>query len=397
MADVLTSVEILNSSLAKVAEVRNLYPLNDAGMVLRYSRELSDYGFARFRISTKDPMFTSLGDIVVPHKYHVRIKRPGTAVWQGAIVDNPERNRRYVEVKAAEYEFYLDKVLIKRTSKVGFGEVAPGTDIGLHYRIFSTGTMATAVNTLITEAQAALGSAHVLNSLTAGTIENPDFPANFRTAAGAALTGAWSFSDDVVLQFDYQSVLYAIKAFGIYANADFEITPGLVFDFKKFLGNKLPGISFEYGNRGNITDYNAPRFGSRMVNDMFGIATTPEGVVLHAEKTDDVSKLTYGLMQGAKAFGDVKDQNALTARLAEEVFLIKTPEDSPLNLVLNEKAYPYGQYGLGDLVSVKIKDGAINYTAVKRIVGITVNLHNTGRDVITVQTNNPRPKDVGGP
>lgn len=389
-----TTVEILDGTLGKVAEVRSLYPINNKGMILRYSKELSDYGTCTFRVSTKDPLFTQ-GDILLPHKYHVRIKRGASTVWQGAIVDNPQRNKNYVEVKAAEYEFYLNHVLIKRTSKVGFGETEPTDDIGLHYRVFKTGTMAAAVTALITEAKAALGSAHLLADLSTGTIENPDYPSNFKDSAGTALTGGWNFSDDVVLQFDYQTVLYALKAFGVYASADFRLNADLSFDFKKFLGNKQLNLSFEYGARGNIADYNAPRLGSNMINDYFGIATSPDGTVLHAEKTDDTSKNTYGLMQGAVAFSDVKDQNALSSRLAEDLFLVKDPTDSPISLVLNDKSYPLGQYDVGDIVTVKIKDGAIDYSAPKRIVGFSVTVHNTGRELITLQTNNAKPKDLG--
>lgn len=388
------TVEILNSSLQVIAEVRSLIPLNNKKMVIRWSNELSDYGFASFRMSTHDPLFTQLGDIVTPHRYHVRIKKGNATVFQGAIVDNPQRNKVFVEVRAAEYEFYLDKVLIKRTSAVGYGETAPTTDIGLHYRVFSSGTMATAVTALINEAKAALGSAHILSGMTVGTIENPDYPASFSDSSGKALTGGWNFSSDVVLQFDYQSVLYALKSFGVYAGADFRLNADLSFDFKKFLGNKHPNMSFEYGSRGNIVDYNAPRMGTHMVNDYFGIATSPDGTVLHDEKIDTVSKNANGLMQAGIAFGDVKDKNALGARLAEELFLVKDPADSPLSLILDERGYPLGTYGCGDLINVKIKDGGIDYTGVKRVIGITVNLHETGRELTTVQTNTPKPKDL---
>lgn len=389
-----TVVEILDSTLSKIAEVRALVPLNNTGMVLRYSKELSDYGTCMFRISTHDPLFSKLGDFVTPHKFHVRITRGGVTVWQGAIVDNTQRTKDFVEVKAAEYEFYLDHVLINRTSAVGYGEVAPTTDIGLHYRIFSTGTMADAVTALINEAQAAMGTSHLITAMTVGNVINPEFPANYTAADGTDLTGSWTFSADTVLQFDYQSVLYALKAFGIYAQADFRMNADLSFDFVPFLGNKSSNMVFQYGTRGNIIDYNAPRLGSTMINDYFGIATTPDGTVLHTEQTDEPSKGEYGLMQGAVAFSDVKDQNALVGRLSEDLFLVKDPADSPLNLSLDENGYSLGQYDNGDIITAKIVDGAINYSAPKRIVGITVNLHNTGRELTTVQTNTPKQKDL---
>lgn len=390
-----TKVEILNSSLEKIAEVKSLLPLNKGGTILRYSTELSDYGFCSFRMSVHDPLFTRLGDITKPHKYHIRIMRDNGVAWKGAIVDNPQRNKSFIEIRGAEYEFYLDKAPITRTSKVGYGEIEPSQDIGLHYRVFKTGSMANAVTALINEAKGYFGASHILNGMSVGTIENPDYPNNFSTSSGASLTGSWNFSDDVVLQFDYQTVLYALKAFGIYAEADFDLDENLIFNFKKFLGNKQPNVSFEYGSRGNIADYNAPRFGSNMVNDYTGIATAPDGTVLHSDKSDSVSIGEYGKMWGVTAYGDVKDKNALTARLSGELFLIKDPSDSPLNLVLNEKGYPLGLYGIGDLVNVKITSAAVDYEAVKRIVGIGVNVHNTGREIITVQTNNPKPKDLG--
>lgn len=390
-----TVVEILDRNLNKIAESKALYPINAQGMVLRYSKELSDFGMCLFRLRPQDPIFTQYGDILVPHKYHIRIKRGSSYVWQGAIVDNPHRTHNYIEVKAAEYEFYLSRVLVKRTSAVSYGGIAPSQDIGLHYRIFSSGTMAQAVTDVVNEAKIAFGSSHILNGITLGTIENPNYPNNFVTAGGTALTGAWGFSSDVVLQFDYQSVLYVLKAFGVYANADFRLNANLEFEFEKFLGNKNPGVTFVYGTHGNMVDYDIPRLGSRTTNDLVGIATDPSGLILHAEKTDSTSLSDYGLLQDSATFADVKDNNALSARLAEQLRLVSRPESSPHNFLLNENAYPLGQYDIGDLITAKVKDGAIDYKEVRRIAGITVNLHNTGREMITVQTNAPRPQDIG--
>lgn len=391
-----TTVEILDRNLDKVAEARALYPINEQGMVLRYSKELSDYGTCLFRLRSQDPIFTQFGDIVEPHKYHIRIKRGNAYVWQGAIIDNPHRTHQYVEVKAAEYEYYFSRALIKRTSAVSYGGTAPSEDIGLHYRIFSSGTMAAAVTDIVNETKAKFGSNHIMAGLTLGTIENPDYPKNFTSSTGTSLTGAWSFSSDVVLQFDYQSSLYALKAFGVYANADFTINDSLQFVFKKFLGNKNPGITFVYGSQGNMVDYDIPRLGGRMANSITGIATDPKGLVLHSEKSDSKSITDYGLLEDPASFSDVKDKNALNARLAEQLRLTSRPEASPHNFLLNEKAYPLGQYDIGDIITAKVKDGAIDYKEVRRIAGITVNLHNTGREMITNQTNAPRPEDVGG-
>ena len=389
-----TVVEILNKSLGLVAEVRNLYPINKGGMVLRYSDELSDYGTCMFRIATKDPLLTTFGDILVPHKYHVRIKRGGTTVWQGAIIDNIERNKNYIEVKAAQYEYYLDKMLIRRDTSAPSG-ADTSTDSWKNYRTLSSGTMATNLTTIINNAIADFGSNHVLGAMTVGTIENPDYPAGFVDSGGVSLTGGWTFTDFVSLRFDYHTVQYALEAFGIYTNADYEIDNTLTFNFKKFLGRKEPQLTLEYGTFGNIVDYNLPRLGGRMVNDMWGIAAEEDGTILNLTLRNEPSILEYGLLMGAQAFGDVKTKNELKKRLYEELQYVKSPEDSPVNLVLNEKSYPLGQYQVGDIVTVRIKDYNIDFKKWRRIVGITVTLHNTGREMITVQTNRPRDEDIG--
>jgi hypothetical protein len=392
-----TAVEILDSNLNKIAEVKALVPLDKAGTDLRYSRLLSNFGTCSFRIDVHDPLLARYGDITVPHAYHVRLMREGVNVWQGAIVDNPQRNKYFIEVKAATYLFYLAHVFVNRTSMVGYGEVAPTTNIGYHYRIFSSGTMASAVSTIITETQAKLGGAHLMKNLAPGTITNPNYPVGFTNSLGAELTGPWNFSADVVMQFDYQSVLYVLRSFGVNARCDFRLNADSTLDFEPFLGNKHPGIVFTYGQRGNVVNYNAPRLGSAIINDYYGIGTDPNGTILHKELTDEPSKAKYGLMEGAIAFTDVKDQNALVARLSADLFLVKDPDaDSPLALILDEKGYSLGQYDVGDLVSVKIVDGAINYSAIKRVVGITVNQNSTGRELTTVQTNNPQQVDLVG-
>lgn len=386
-----TTVCIYNLSLEKVAEVKNLYPINKNGDILRYSKELSDYGTATFRVSTKDTLFAEAGDILVPHRYNIRIKRGTTTVWSGAIIENPQRNKNFIEVVAAEYDFYLDKVLIRRDAETVAGD---GKN---NYRVLNSSTMAAVVANLIQGAKEDFGSSHPLSDLTVRTITNPNYPANFVNESGVALTGGWTFTDFVSLQFDYHTVYYVLKAFGVYAAADFEIDENLNFDFKPYIGNKSTGITFEYGTQGNIIDYNFPRLGKRMVNNLWGIAADSDGKVLHANQSDTTSHNTYGLLQGAVAYSDVKDLNMLKSRMAEELQFTKTPEDSPVNVVLNEKAYPLGQYGIGDMVTVKIKDHVIDFNQPRRIVGITVTVHNTGREITVLQTNKPRERDMAGP
>lgn len=388
-----TVIEILNRNLSKIGEIRSPYPLNKQGMVLRYSRELSDYGKCLFRVETKDTILTQYGDVLQPHAYHVRIKRGGVTVWQGAIVDNTERNKNYIEVRAIEYLYYFDKILIRRDQD------NPATDDNeSNFKVFSSGTMSSAVQTVFQNAITDFGAGHVLTTATVGTIENPDYPSNFvdSSTPPRQLTGAWNFTSDVTVQFDYHSALYVLKTFGIYSGADFELTTALVFNFKKLIGQRVSGITFQYGVIGsNIVDYNVPRLGQRMINSLIGIAADNDGNILHASKTDSTSINAYGLLQSVESYTDVKNQNLLDSRLNEKLRLVKDFTESPINIVLNEKAHPFGQFNLGDIVWVRIKDHIIDFQKERRVVGYTVNLHETGREMIVVQTNIPDPKLVG--
>lgn len=392
-----TVVEIMNQSLQVVAQIKSLHPFDKGGTILQYSKELSNYGRCKFRISAFDTILTTYGDILEPHRYHVRVRRGNYVVWQGAIVNNKKRTKDYIDIEAVEYEFYLDKKLVHRTS----ADINGTADI---YRTFSSGTMAAAVNAIMTETIADYASSnHVLRNMTIGDIENPDYPpemvSDYADGSGAvgALTGEWNFGDGSVgnkgptLQFDYHTILYILRSFGIYSYADFRINYDLTFDFVKFLGdNRLASLQFTYGVNGNIVDYNLPRFGERQVNNLWGLATDPNGVILHVNPTDQESIVRYGLMEGVAAYSDVKSQSILNARGNAELPFISTADETNATVYLNEKGYPLGQYDIGDIVTVKIENKGVDFEQIRRIVGITVVLNQTGREMIALQTNIPQ-------
>ena len=379
-----TTVEILDKSLNRIAVVQTFYPLDKAGQIIRYSKELDDWGTCSFRISAFDPLLTTYGDIIQPHKYHVRLVRGGVTVWQGAIIANPKRTSSYIEIKAVQYIWYLDHILVSRTSPDGTGN----TNI---FRIFNSGTMATAVTSIINETITKLSGVHILSGMTLGTIENPNYPPNTVDANSNNIGGQpWNFTSYWTLQFDFHSILYILKSFGIYAYADFEIDNNLVFNFKKQIGNNRKyDVTFSYASSGNVLEYNLPRLGDRMANSIVGIATDGNGVILQSTQSDEISKQTYGLMERVTSFADVKAVNALNTRLAAELPLVGTPDETNVQLTLNEKAYPYGQFDVGDIVTVSIKNKSVNFVDNRRVVGITVDVHETGRETLVVQTNHP--------
>lgn len=397
-------IEILNNnngSMTKVAEVINPLAINKSGTILQFTKELSDFGQCQFRISAFDNILTQYGDIFIPHKYHVRIRRNGTIVWRGAIIDNPKRTKEYWEIECAEYEWYLNRILINRTSDDPNGGGADGI-----YRIFNSGTMAQAVTDLINESITTYNQTNnkssILSGMTLGEIDNPNFPPNLTDDTGAALTGAWTFSDNLQLQFDFQSVLYALKKMGVLSYADFEVDENLVFNFLKFLGNdRHYDVNFVFNKSGvssqsNVIDYNAPRLGQRMVNSLWGIATDTNGTILHSSSPYQPSITEYGLLEGVAAYSDVNDQGILNAQTLAEQNLIDEPDTSNIVMVLNPgAAYPLGVWDIGDIVSLQIVNNGINFKDSRRIVGVSVDVKDNGVETTTVQTNIVQPFQYG--
>lgn len=390
-----TRVEILDSNLNVLTRIKTFYPLNKGGTILRYSKELSNFGSCSFRISSYDTLFSSLGDVLVPHSNHVRVVRGESVVWQGAIVENPQRTKEFVEVTAVEYVWYLGKKLINRTSNNPVTGAADGI-----YRIFNSGTMAAAVTAIMTETVTAFaGTNHALASMTIGIIENPNYPPNMTNANGSSLSGPWSFGDGIVapmLTFDFHSVLYVLQSLGVYSYADFNVDTGMTFNFKKFLGNDHhTDVNFVWGPQGNAVDFNVPRLGQRQANDLWGIAVDSDGKILHQEQSDQTSIRVNGFLEKVAPYSDIKDQATLNARVQAELPLISTAEGSANTIVLSEKAYPLGVYDIGDIVGIKINHTAVQFEEISRVVGISVDLNDTGRELTTVQTNKPLPWQYG--
>lgn len=376
-------IQILNSALEPLTEIKAFYPLDSSGNILEYVDKLSAWGKCKFRVATHDTALVQFGNIFEPFKYHVRIYRAGVVVWNGIIVTNPRRTKKYIEVEARTYLYLLTKVLVRRDASVAPGD---GKD---NYRTLSSGTMSTAVTAVINESKADAIAGSIMSQITIGTIENPDFPSNYTRADGTALTGTWNFSDDMTLQFDYRDIFYILSALAMYPACDFEITKDLVFNFKQFIGKKQTDIVFEYSNYGSITDYNAPLNGDRMANDLTGVAADFGNQILHSQKSDDASVQEYGRIQGVAAYIDVKNINALRSRLTEELRLTAKP-DSELHVTLNDKAYPLGQYGLGDVVRIRVQDRIIDVDQLRRIVGIDVYVDGTGQETVRLITNKPK-------
>lgn len=378
-------VVILDKERKPITQIKAFRQLNTSGQFLQYGKKLSDYAPAKFRVGTEDELFRQHGDILVPFFNHVRIYRDNALVWQGVIVKCPVRNKDYVEVWAYTYEYMFTTVLVKHDVSTTPGD---GKD---NYRTFSSGTMADAIQKILTETKDFVDANNILKTMNIGALENPVFPGNYVRSNGSALAGPWVFDSDITLSYDYRDVLFVLQSLANYPACDFEVTYSettnqLTFNFKQFIGNKRPDLVFEYSNYGSIEDYNIPLDGESMANDITGVAADYGSQILHATKSDSASIAKYGRIQGVAAYIDVKSINALASRLNEELRNVSTP-DQEVQITLNDRAYPLGVYGVGDAVTLRIKHGIHNINSVRRIVGYDVKVHTTGKESIRLITN----------
>ena len=373
-------VEILDNTLQPITQLKSFVPLDTTGNYLNYSTALSDSGKAVFRVATLDPVLTKYGNILQPWTNHVRISRNGRRVWQGYIQDEPHRNQRFIEVNAYTYLNELKKLLVSHNTTLN----------GENMRLFNTGTMANAIIAVLNEAKAK-GIGRAIKNMTLGTITNPNFPAGFTDALKNNIGGLpWTFSPNFQLNFDFKDTLYVIGTFANYSYSDFELTSDLVFNFQSRIGTDRPELVFEFGQYGMIEDFEAPLDGKNEVNSLTGLAADLDAnEIILPPVQDTVGLASSGLLEGVAAYSDVKNQSALTTRVKEDLRL-NGSVDTELRVALNENAYPLGQYGLGDTVSIKINHGPINENSLRQIVGIKAVIHNTGREHIILTTNKPR-------
>ncbi|MCK9463786.1 MAG: phage tail protein [Proteobacteria bacterium] len=285
-------------------------------------------------------------------------------MWAGVIVNNPHRNHEFIEVEAYTYEYLLSKIQVKHST-------------AKDSRIFDSGTMATAITTIINEGKAVTSSP--IASFTLGTITNPNYP----WVSGTA----WTFTSTYSMEFPYCNALQIISSFADITNADFTVSDSKVFTFKPTIGRDRTDISLRYGRGGNVSDYDAPLDGGNLSNDLIVFSLDKAGTNLISSSAMDTSTFgTYGRLWRSIPINDQLEQYQLNAKVGNLFKLDKSP-DTQISLVLNERAMPIGTYDLGDTISIAISDGPIAVNKTARVIGWRCFVTNTGVESVSILTN----------
>ena len=352
---------VCNSAGAKVAYIKDLVPFN-GNTVLKFSDYISSYGQLTFRVQTKDPLAST--GIFSPYQNHVKVYRNNVVVWCGIIANCPQRNRRFIEVEARTYAYLMSKVAVAHTADKD-------------YREFTSGNISTAITTIFNEGKNRGNSP--IADFTLGTVTNPKYPWD----SGVDFV----FTTDIASRFQASSLLQVIMNMADVSNSDFTVSKDKVFTFMPEIGETKPNVVFKYGKGGNVDDYNSPLDGTNMSNDLYCASLDKEGLRIIDKEIEDTSLYqTYYRLWSSILFGEYLTQNLLNERAKKILSLNKLP-DTQLDLMLNDKAAPFGTYDLGDYITVMIEDGAINVNKERRIIGWDVAVSDSGVESVTVSTN----------
>jgi hypothetical protein len=237
--------------------------------------------------------------------------------------------------------------------------------------------MAEAVTAVFNEGKAITNSP--IANFTLGTVENPNYPWN---------TTPWTFTDVYLMSFYYNNLFSVISSFADVTNADFEITPNLVFNFKARIGDDRNDVTLRFGRGGNVDDYDSPLDGRNYANEMLILSRNETGAaVIKSEQSDPTQFPTYGRLWSTFSLDEEIAQDVLNSK-AKNIFRATSELDNQISLNLNNKALPLGTYKLGDRVTVQIDDGPVQFNHVRRVVGWTCTVTNTMVEHATIITNN---------
>jgi len=351
------TVEILDTSGNVVAIIKNLVPFDKSNNVLEYDDFLSNYGECRFRVKTADPVLSS--NFLEPYKYHIRIKKDRTVMWYGVIVNNTRRTHDFIEVEGRTLIFYFTKC-----------EVKP-SDLTTMTRVFKSGTMGTAIDTLFDEA-VARGKSPISN-FTVGTIQNP-YKLNTTTA--------YTFTNTDFLELPFVSLMDVLTLCADITNSDFQVTTSKVFNFKRMIGS-FKDVSFKWGQYGNIRDYDLPVNGSDAFNVLDGLAVSTTGKLVRSHKVDTDSLNDRKRLWSVKVFDNANTQKIVDSLTTEEL-RVKGDGTVFKTYSVNEDGY---RLSLGDEFIVDIQDGIISERERRRLIGRSVKVNDTGFEDIMLITN----------
>ncbi len=157
------------------------------------------------------------------------------------------------------------------------------------------------------------------------------------------------------------------KKLRLYYPSKGTIQPNVVFE----LGKNIGGLSYSIDAQNVASEYSALGGGD-------GSSTCIATVF------DATSRSTYGLLETAQSFSDIKFFADLQGEATQELNMVKDPRWQPQLSVHYTDDLVFPDLSLGDTVRVRADWGYINLDDQFRVIAITQAINNQGREATTV-------------
>jgi hypothetical protein len=170
-----------------------------------------------------------------------------------------------------------------------------------------------------------------------------------------------------------------------------ETTP--TFTFLRNVGANRPNTILELDSE--IVDFNLITDMRGIQNEFKAFTVTSGPEILTSTSTNAVSAGKWYRREGYPFFPNLNSQSDLDTVVERMVLEWQNPFTS-MNLKFVSGMKPFDGYSMGDRVKVRIKRGRINIDEYKRVVGMEVNIDNTGVESTTPILQRVLTEEVGG-
>lgn len=314
----------------------------------------NDVGRCRFFIPKNDIKLstTSVSDSAFSE---IRVYRYGSLVWQGfiqVVQDTVDGTWVYGETFMAALGWYGVRY------NQAYTTTAIGTIVTNEYDNIETRT-SNFLTAKIT--QGTIQTPYISGSVNDLTITRTLFHENFLQllkqmvlSARAEMTTSWS-------QFTTFNISFS------------ETAP--TFTFLRDTGDEKPNVVFSLDSE--IVDFNIPKDFRDIQAYVKGLAIASGPTVLTAEYTDSTAASSWYRREFYPLFNNVTAQNDLAQRSSNFLEERKQPRRE-MKIKLAAGLSPFEGYSMGDSVKVVINSGRVSINEYRRVIGMEVQIDDTG-------------------
>lgn len=330
----------------------------------------NDVGRCRFFVPYNDLKLSSasLPDDALSE---IRIYRDGVLVWQGVL--------QYVQDT--------------ENGTLVFGETFLST-LGWYGVRYNQKHSDAAIGTIIdNEYDDIVGRSNnfISSKITKGTIQNP-----YVNGTTDNLTITRTLYNDNFLDFLKEMMAVARgemvsgervswNQYAVFEVTFHEVTPS--FNFWRDVGVEKTTVKFALGSE--IIDYTLPKDFRTIFNETKGFAVQEGPKVLTNTQSETANQADWYRREAYPYFGQVTNQGELDQRTQQFSRELKDPRRDLL-IKFASGMKPFDGYSMGESVKIVINRGRTNISEYRRVIGMYVNIENTGVEQTTPVLEKPR-------